>query len=41
MYEFPIQRAETLKEKPDPKTLKFGKVFTDHMFLLNYDAGQG
>ena len=41
MYEFPIQCAETLKEKPDPKTLKFGKVFTDHMFLLNYDAGQG
>ena len=41
MYEFPIQRAETLKKKPDPKTLKFGKVFTDHMFLLNYDAGQG
>ena len=41
MYEFPIQRAATLKDKPDPKTLVFGKVFTDHMFLLNYDAGQG
>lgn len=41
MYEFPIQRAATPKEKPDPKTLVFGKTFTDHMFVMNYDAGQG
>ena len=41
MYEFPIQRAAQLKPKPDPKTLVFGKTFTDHMFLMNYDAGQG
>ena len=41
MYEFPIQRAAQLKEKPDPKTLIFGRTFTDHMFLMNYDAGQG
>ncbi len=41
MYEFPVQRAAHLKEKPDPKTLKFGKVFTDHMFVMNYNAGQG
>ena len=41
MYTFPVQRAAQLKEKPDPKTLVFGKVFTDHMFVMNYDAGQG
>ena len=41
MYEFPIQRATQLKEKPDPKTLIFGRTFTDHMFLMNYDAGRG
>ncbi len=39
--EFPITRAATLKAKPDPKTLKFGKVFTDHMFLMNYETGKG
>ncbi len=38
---FPVTRAETLKAKPDPSTLKFGKTFTDHMFLMNYTAGQG
>ena len=41
MYEFPIQLAAVRKAKPDPKTLIFGKTFTDHMFLMNYDAGQG
>ena len=41
MYEFPVQRAAQLKEKPDPKTLVFGKTFTDHMFVMNYNAGQG
>ena len=41
MYEFPIQLAAVRKAKPDPKTLLFGKTFTDHMFLMNYDAGQG
>ena len=41
MYEFPIQRAAQLKEKPDPKTLIFGRTFTDHMFLMNYTPEQG
>ncbi|MCD8212062.1 MAG: branched-chain amino acid aminotransferase [Oscillospiraceae bacterium] len=36
-----ITRAERLKQKPDPDTLEFGKVFTDHMFLMNYEAGRG
>ena len=29
------------KEKPDSKNLGFGKYFTDHMFLLNYEVGKG
>ncbi len=41
MYEYPVTRSSTLKPKPDPKTLVFGKTFTDHMFLMDYDAGQG
>ncbi len=36
-----ITRAETLKAKPDPEKLGFGKLFTDHMFLMNYTAGRG
>ncbi len=41
MQDFPVTRAETLKPKPDPKTLVFGRTFTDHMFLMNYDEGRG
>ncbi len=36
MQDFPITRAKTLKPKPDPKTLVFGRSFTDHMFVMNY-----
>ena len=39
--QFPITHPQTLKAKPDPTKLGFGKIFTDHMFLMNYDAGQG
>lgn len=41
MIEFPITRAASLKQKPDPKTLVFGRSFTDHMFLMNYETGKG
>ena len=41
MLDIKITRAQTLKPQPDPDTLVFGKTFTDHMFLMNYDAGQG
>ncbi len=41
MLDIKITRAEALKPQPDPDTLVFGKTFTDHMFLMNYDAGQG
>ena len=36
-----VEKAATLKDLPDPNTLVFGKTFTDHMFLMNYDAGKG
>ncbi len=30
-----------LKAKPDPATLGFGKVFTDHMLLMDYSIEEG
>lgn len=41
MEKIKIQRATASKPKPDPSTLVFGKSFTDHMFLMNYDTGKG
>lgn len=41
MEELKVTKAKTLKPHPAPETLVFGKTFTDHMFLWNYDAGQG
>ena len=40
-YTFPITRTTHPKEKPDQSNLGFGKYFTDHMFLMDYDEGQG
>lgn len=38
----PISKAQTLKAKPtDESALGFGKLFTDHMLQIEYDAGQG
>jgi len=39
--EIKITRAATLKEKPDSSKLAFGKNMTDHMFIVDYDEGQG
>ena len=41
MADIKITLAETRKPLPDPDTLVFGKTFTDHMFLMDYNAGQG
>ena len=41
MEEIKIQRTEHPAPKPDPNTLGFGHIFSDHMFLLNYDKGKG
>ena len=37
-----FERNEAPKQKPiDQSKLGFGNYFTDHMFLMNYDEGQG
>ena len=36
-----IQKTATPKQKPDWKNLGFGHIFTDHMFIMDYDEGQG
>ena len=40
-YVFPVTRNPNPKPKPDPDDLVFGKQFTDHMFVMDYDEGQG
>ena len=40
-YDFPITRTTNPKPRPDENNLGFGKCFTDHMFLMEYDEGQG
>ncbi|NLW79798.1 MAG: branched-chain amino acid aminotransferase [Ruminococcaceae bacterium] len=36
-----ITKAETLKDKVDDAHLGFGQYYTDHMFIMPYDEGQG
>ena len=39
--EINIRLTNNPKPKPDPDTLVFGKAFTDHMFIAEYEAGKG
>ena len=40
--EIKIQKTTAPKAKPADETkLGFGHIFTDHMFVMNYDGGQG
>ncbi|MEZ7171496.1 branched-chain amino acid aminotransferase [Sporosarcina sp. OR05] len=43
MKSLPIQikLTDNRKEKPNPETLIFGRNFTDHMFVADYDEGKG
>ena len=36
-----ITRTANPKQPPADETLTFGNVFTDHMFLMNYEEGKG
>jgi branched-chain amino acid aminotransferase len=36
-----MTRTTNPKTPPADESLQFGRVFTDHMFVMNYDAGQG
>lgn len=38
---FPVTRSTAPKQKPSDDQLAFGKVMTDHMFLMNYEDGKG
>lgn len=41
MPDIKITKTTHPKPLPDPNTLVFGKTFSDHMFLMDYDEGQG
>lgn len=41
MQEIKITKTTAPKEKTPSDKLGFGKVFSDHMFLMEYDKGQG
>lgn len=42
MQEITIERTTSPKQKPqDQSKLGFGNYYTDHMFLMNYDEGEG
>ncbi|KAA2214286.1 branched-chain amino acid aminotransferase [Teichococcus oryzae] len=36
-----VTRTQRPGPRPDDATLAFGKVFTDHMFLMDYEEGKG
>ncbi|MEE1238527.1 MAG: branched-chain amino acid aminotransferase [Acutalibacteraceae bacterium] len=36
-----VTKTTAPKEKPDSSTLGFGKIFTDHMFVMDYSADKG
>lgn len=38
---FSITLTKNPKAKPDPDKLPFGKIFTDHMFTMDYDPQKG
>ncbi|MBD5114304.1 MAG: branched-chain amino acid aminotransferase [Ruminococcaceae bacterium] len=39
--EIKIQKTAAPKVKPDQTKLGFGNYYTDHMFIMNYDEGEG
>ena len=42
MQEIKVELTKQQKAKPTDETkLGFGSIFTDHMFVMNYDEGQG
>lgn len=40
-YEIATEVSQNRKQKPDTSNLAFGHYFTDHMFILDYDADKG
>lgn len=41
MYDIPVTLTTNPKKKPeDESKLGFGKIFTDHMFIMDYEQGR-
>jgi branched-chain amino acid aminotransferase len=38
---FSVELTKNPKQKPNPDDLRFGTVFTDHMFVMDYDPENG
>src|SRR5699024_12001730 len=36
-----VKLTDQKKEKPNPNHLEFGRVFTDHMFIMDYNDESG
>jgi len=36
-----IEKTTTPKQKPNEEALGFGEIFTDHMFVAEYDDAKG
>lgn len=36
-----VELTSAKKPKPDPNQLSFGRVFTDHMFVMDYASDKG
>ena len=41
MTQIAITRTRSPKQPPADETLAFGREFTDHMFMMEYDQGKG
>ena len=42
MLDIKIERTKNPKEKPDKdQEIEFGSIFTDHMFIMDYEEGKG
>lgn len=42
MLDIKIEKTQNLKERPGKEDdLTFGTIFTDHMFIMDYEAGKG
>ena len=39
MLDIKITKTASPKAKPDENNLGFGKIFSDHMFLMDYTEG--
>jgi len=41
MEQIRVEKTKTPKQKPDVSKIPFGTVFSDHMFIMDYDKAEG